>query len=334
MPERIEIVLPGLFDLPLAELPRESVERDLPNLNRILRFGKPRPNHAYSVDTMLRRALGWSIEASVSLPMAQAFAPDEEREQARHILCEPVHLHPDLRSAVIVPIEKNADNLTDITILINRLNELFKVDCDMSAVAEGVFLLRLENLHAPQHYPHILSVLGKTANPYIEQSRADLPWYRLLNEMQMFMHQHEVNQRRQRRGLLPINSLWCWGGGNPPAPVDRNLAWYCDDPLLNGFARSVGLDPVSVDQIEAGEIGGEVIIVDLRLLEGLKTGQAVALDQLLVDIERQILAPLSPMRSARLRLRGGFNYDFCLDPGAGMRFWRRRKSLLDWRQPG
>ena len=52
------------------------------------------------------------------------------------------------------------------------------------------------------HYPHILSVLGKTANPFIEQSRQILPWYKLLNEIQMFMHQHEVNQQRMQRGAV------------------------------------------------------------------------------------------------------------------------------------
>ena len=67
-----------------------------------------------------------------------------------------------------------------------------------------------------------------------------LPWYKLLNEIQMFMHQHEVNQQRMQSGLLAINSLWFWGAGSRPQTLDSNLAWYCDDPLLNRFAESLG----------------------------------------------------------------------------------------------
>ena len=60
--------------------------------------------------------------------------------------------------------------------------------------------MRLENSTRRRHYPHFLSVLGKPANPYILQTREHLSWYRLLNEMQMFMHQHEVNQRAWLEG--------------------------------------------------------------------------------------------------------------------------------------
>ena len=165
-------------------------------------------------------------------------------------------------------------------IIIKDLNDIFKVDCDIAAIADGLFLVHLKEFAAPTHYPHILSVLGKTANPYIEQSRQNLRWYQLLNEIQMFMHQHEVNAERTSRGLLPINSLWCWGAGLVPQGFNAKLAWYCDDPVLDQFARSLGLNPESCANINRVDNSWDRILIDLRLIEFLKTGVTAELDQL------------------------------------------------------
>jgi hypothetical protein len=334
MPVTAQIVLPGLFDLPLHELEPELLQQELPHLNRILRLATVKPNQAYTIDAILNTALGWHDSTSQpGLPMAQAFAAAGTGELERMLLCQAIHLRPDMRSTVIVPIHSNQDNLKDIDIIINDLKELFKVDCDITAVADGVFLLRLKGFEAPLHYPHILSVLGKTANPYIQQTRHNLPWYKLLNEFQMFMHQHEVNQQRMQRGLLAINSLWFWGAGSRPQTLDSNLAWYCDDALLNRFAESLGLAPQSCTEIEKIDGCVDALVIDLRLIEFLKTGLVIPLEQLLLDIDTRLLKPLVAMlEKGRMQivLRAGYEIDFEMKPSARMKFWRRHQHLGNW----
>ncbi len=336
MPGKIQLVLPGLFDLPLAELAPALIADQLPALNRILRLASPRPNPAFSIDAILRQvlALGASTqESALGLPLAQACAPQSQRQSSRLLLFQAVHLRPDLHSAVIVPIQHSDEDLNNIKIIINDLNELFKVDCDITALDKGLFLMDLKAFDAPLHYPHILSVLGKVANPYIEQSRQHLGWYKLLNEMQMFLHQHEVNQQRVQRGLLPINSLWFWGGGNLPAKIDANLAWYCDDSLLNQFALSLGLPTAPLDDLASLERSSAAAVVDLRLLELLKTGATTELDRVLLDIDNRLLQPL--LRTVErdrksLCLRAGYELDLELAPSAALRFWRRPRTLATW----
>jgi hypothetical protein len=50
---------------------------------------------------------------------------------------------------------------------------------------------------------------------------------RWLNEIQMLLHEHPVNVAREERGEPPLNGIWLWGGGKPPAlgaaPLDG--AW-------------------------------------------------------------------------------------------------------------
>lgn len=333
MPNQVDIVLPGLFDLPLYELDPALVSKRLPGLNRILRLATPKPNTAYSVDAILRRVLQLDDNGARGLPMAQACASPDSGRLDRLLLAQAVHLRADLQTAVVIPIELNDITREDINILINDLSELFKVECDITALTGGCYLMKLKTVDAPTHYPHILSVLGKTANPYIEQTRQDLDWYRLVNEMQMFLYQHEVNRQRADRGELPINSLWFWGGGEPPGTVDTGPAWYCDDALLNRFAESRGLAPASLEGVAESPPCANAAVVDLRLLEMLKTGADSGLDSLLLDIDRRLLQPLlvAAKRARRpLVLRAGYEYDFYLPPAAAWKFWRPPRSLEDW----
>lgn len=329
MSGKIQLVLPGLFDLPLSELAPGLIADELPALNRILRLASPRPNPAFSVDAILRRALALD-ESALGLPLAQAFAPPTQAQLSRLLLFQAVHLRPDLHSAIVVPIQHSREDLNDIDNIINDLKNIFKVDCDITAIDKGLFLMDLKAFDAPPHYPHILSVLGKIANPYIEQSRQHLGWYKLLNEMQMFLHQHEVNQDRERRGLLPINSLWFWGGGERPEIINNSLAWYCDDSVLNRFAASMDLTIERLDNLLNLHPSDDAVVIDLRLLEFLKTGTTNELDQLLLDVDNRLLQPLLRVVERdrkNLCLRAGYEFDLELAPGAKLKFWRRPRTL-------
>jgi len=334
----VQIILPGLFDLPLDELDTDFVSTELPALNRILGLSTPHKNDDFTIDAMLSSALSLksknasSATGAAGLAMAQAHAADED--PSRLLLVEAIHLRADMHSAIAVPIPSDDENNRDIAIIINDLKDLFNVDCDITEIADGRFLLCLRAFDAPLHYPHPLSVLGKSISPFIEQSRQVLPWYQLLNEFQMFMHQHPLNEQRQQRGQLAINSLWAWGAGARPTPGLRP-AWYCDDPLLNRFAVSLGLHREPCSRITNITEMGEAIVIDLRLLQLLKSGLDHKLDELLLEIESELLVPILQMLAKRpqpLYLRAGYRFDFELKPRARFKFWRRSGRLYDWRQ--
>ena len=337
MPGRIDILLPGLFHLPLYELDSERMSHGLSGLNHLLRFSTPRPSSAYGIDAALKQMLGIDTGTGAGLPLAMAWADQGDARISRLQLFRPVHLRADLQHALLVPIPENDENLEDITILIRGLSDLFNVDCDISAIADGLYLMRLHEFDAPTHYPHLLSVLGKPANPYLEQSRDHLAWYRLINEMQMFLHQHPVNTRRIANGRLPINSLWCWGGGNRLPEVSHSPNWYGDDLLLNRFAASLGLRSAPLGDLDNAASDGDIAVVDLRLLNALKTGAVDNLDALLQDMEREVIGPSLRAAAAgrrRLRLWADGAQDFCLAPSARLKFWRRPRTLANWSEAG
>jgi len=61
----------------------------------------------------------------------------------------------------------------------------------------------------------------------------------ILGEIEMALHEHEVNLRRMEEGALPVNSLWLWGGGVAPERTTRpQPPLFTDDPLFTGYWES------------------------------------------------------------------------------------------------
>lgn len=61
----------------------------------------------------------------------------------------------------------------------------------------------------------------------------------LLSELQMALHDHEVNRRRAANGMRTVNSIWIWGGGTAPEMQARPiLPLFADDPLFRGYWES------------------------------------------------------------------------------------------------
>ncbi|MCC6202392.1 MAG: hypothetical protein IT494_05240 [Gammaproteobacteria bacterium] len=67
---------------------------------------------------------------------------------------------------------------------------------------------------------------------------------RWLNDAQMVLHAAPGNAARERRGALPINSFWLWGGAASPAVPDHATATpqlvFADDPLSRALATRLG----------------------------------------------------------------------------------------------
>ncbi|MBB5216938.1 hypothetical protein [Parapusillimonas granuli] len=65
-----------------------------------------------------------------------------------------------------------------------------------------------------------------SVNDWWPQDMEARPWRKLVNETQMLWFDHPVNRQRYQQGLLPVNSLWLYGGGrgeqlrNAPAGDD------------------------------------------------------------------------------------------------------------------
>ena len=61
-------------------------------------------------------------------------------------------------------------------------------------------------------------------------------YHSLRGEVEMALHDHDINLRRESEGLPPVNSLWLWGGGfAPEQETVPHPPLFGNNPLLKGY---------------------------------------------------------------------------------------------------
>lgn len=320
----IELVIPGLLDIPVAEFSADFLKDELPGLNYCITQANRKPAPLLTLDETIAECLGLGQR---SLPMVQALHDNECYSAGRSMLLEPVYLKPDISNITVYPIERTPEAEQQTLELLADLQKMFVEEVQIASLNECEHLISFINLQAPDYYPHPLSILGKTINRYVEQAKSDLDWYRLLTEIQMFLHDHPVNQSRQANGAYPINSFWFWGGG-AALNGSTDQVVYSDDALIRRFFKNSASRVTSLEEIAAFK--RRSLVVSLQLFASLKSLQSESLEGILLNLEHKIFAPAaeSVQRQGKtLRLRAGWQEDFELHPLHGWRFWRKRQSI-------
>jgi hypothetical protein len=160
----------------------------------------------------------------------------------------------------------------------------------------------------------------------------------LLNEVQMVLHEHPVNEAREARGEPAVNSVWLWGGGR--APDKAQGPWHsvsAGDPVARGLARLAAIRardlPASADAWldRSPEDGRHLVVLD-ALRAPLALSDATGFARRLEDLERTWFAPLlSALRAGRIGMvsvhvpEAGSSFEAIR--GDLRRFWRRPKPL-------
>jgi hypothetical protein len=55
--------------------------------------------------------------------------------------------------------------------------------------------------------------MGRDVGPMMPQGKDGMAFQGFINEAQMLLHEHPINQARERQGLTLVNSIWLSGGG-------------------------------------------------------------------------------------------------------------------------
>ena len=173
-------------------------------------------------------------------------------ERSALLRADPVHLRPDVADLVLfdpadaeIPTDE-AGSLADI------VNSALGPDGPLVHAAHpDRWYVALDAPARIATTPLSLAT-GGPVSPAMPRGRDAPRWHRWMNEVQMALHECPVNERRERRGAAPINSLWPWGGGSLPGAAETTLvgAWS-DDVLVHGLALHAGVEsgamPVGAD---------------------------------------------------------------------------------------
>ena len=153
--------------------------------------------------------------------------------------------------------------------------------------------------------------MGEDLSQHMPQGPAGKRWRLLLNEVQVALHQNPLNAARHARRMVPVNTLWLWGGGRLPKPVRTELRGVIsDDVLLSAVAQRAGLEPQSRTSANIGRASAGWLI-DLQ-------------DVAAGDVEAQwwsILEPLATRQPLALNFASGERW--LRRPWHRWRLWRR-----------
>ncbi|MCB5183641.1 hypothetical protein LG201_00275 [Methylobacillus gramineus] len=191
--------------------------------------------------------------------------------------------------------------------LLDSLNQHFAPQqLQFSLAADGHWYLRLPA--SPGIHTHLLAeVVGRDVRAFLPQGQSAWQWRTLLNEVQMLLFEHEVNQARESRGELPVNSLWLSGGGSFPLTAQPVRPLLTDSVLVRGMAVAARM-PVaamlalamlpmhtmadSIAVCRTSSLGGQWSKVLLDSLKGRKLSQ---LDLFFSTHERVLHLQLQPL---------------------------------------
>ena len=318
-----ELVVPGLF--------AASVGTRFASLELLLARGRSRSAPALSLEGWLQEAfhLGEAPFAAGALTLLGRGTDPGDAVWAR---ADPVHLRLMRDHLTVVPGDAFDLTREEAEALCVALNGHFS-SMNFTACEPRRWCARLaEEIPFDAQTP--LEVSGRDVN-----LSGATRWHALLNEAQMVLHEHPVNEAREARGEPAVNSIWLWGAGR--VPREAQCPWQsvtADDPAALGAARLAGarqraLPRSAQDWLERLPEDGR----HLAVLDALRAPLALAKDSLQADIEvleRNWFAPLlAALRSGRIGMLtvhvpdGAEGFSSETIRGDLRRFWRLAKSI-------
>jgi len=152
-------------------------------------------------------------------------------------------------------------------------------------------------------------------------------WRRILNEVQVALHNCPVNIRRRQSGKQEVNSVWFWGGGFIPDATPHDLidTVYSNHPVTRGLAIINDCRLKKLDQASYANFSGDGRSVLIDWMPATRFAQE-ELENLEILV-RQLLDSVE-VNAITLTLFDGNGLGRIFDRSSRFRFWRRKASLV------
>lgn len=331
----VHVVIPDLF------LSREIAADiiaglELPALETLLARAQPQRLPASGLEEWLCNAYGVADQAVAPVALlADGMAP----ESSYWLRADPVHLRIRhgkmiLQADVLLACEEAAQ-------LCASLNTHFSgAGLRFFAPHPQRWYLRLDKAPAMATRP-VAQVAGKNVHAHLPAGADALHWTGVFNEIQMLFFEHAVNQAREARGELPVNSIWLWGGGYASGELVQPFARvYGDSDLAAAFALASGVPCAAAPQTGRGWSGhgdDAVLLAWEGLRRALQQGDLQAWRASVQRFEQACAAPLLAAlragRIARVTLDApgeDVTRRFVLARGMAWKLWRRPQNLAHY----
>jgi hypothetical protein len=341
---KLHLLIPGLF---WPETKRTEVYSDLslPALERILAKSHYTESRSQAIEEWLCQAFGVSKQQDWPVAPIMLHIDGTDAEQTRNeywLRADPVHLRIENNHILLADSQIFTISLKESMQFAEILNQYFN--------KSGIFFLPLypdrwyvRINKTPNLQTRLLSeTVGKNINNLLPAGEDSSIWHNIFNEIQMLLHDHQLNQERETRGELAINSIWFWGGGIMPQVIRStfNQVW-CDHAFAHALAVASGIahyplpHDATVWQHSTGP-NNQLVILD-ALWGKTQYKNIYEWRQSLSSLEHSWFTPLlEAMRQGKISqltitaLNENHIRNFVMTPSSLWKFWVRTKSLSNY----
>ena len=277
----------------------------------------------------------FGVPCRTDAPVAPISAAFDGLGEGCWLRADPAHLRLQREQMVLLPnVDISADEAGQLCAALN--GNFAGQGMEFFAPHPQRWYVRLDKL------PDIVTVplsqaAGRNVHDLLPKGVEALRWHQVFNEIQMLLFAHPVNEDREARGELPINSLWFWGGGcGVNATPQKNYDSVSSDEVLAGmFASAAGIPFAGWSgQWRDEERNGRQLLVWTGLRRALQQGDLGAWRAALQDFETGYAQPLwLALRAGKISqlqvdiLGGDRARRLLLNRADTWAFWRRSRPL-------
>lgn len=302
-----------------------------PSLLKLLRRGRP-ATHEPGLAGTLCQAFG--IKRQQDWPLAAICAmADGMNGHGYWLRLDPVHLEAVMGGLLLRSPDSLQLSQAEARDLVADINLHWRREgMEIQAASEVDNPVRWY-MHLPEapnlHTTPLDQMHGEYLTPHLPRGADSRHFLKLINEVQMLMHSHPVNVKRDNAGRLAVNGLWLWGGGTlsdghhgqrRQTTFDRVAAESFEARALALHANSLCTTPPK--KLSDLNASGRALVVLPPPEAGWDGDIETRLAQLEHDWLRPALQQVSRGRIQRLRLDLLGQQAVTLTPLQAWRFWR------------
>jgi len=331
---KIDLLVPGLCG-PLPGLDGLQDDKSLTSVVSLLEKASKQPigNLPYAEQLCDLMGLPSAGVPHAKLSLA-GFGIEVDGFQWMH--ADPVYLQADLDHAVLYDSDSLQLDPGEAVSLVAALNHHFEHDGVEFVIADAShwFVRSVRPLDVSTTC--LDDVIMQNVNQFFPAGADQVFCKQLLNESQMLLHTDPVNQQREARGSLPVNSIWLWGEGRSGYAEEdgsrgsETTRCFGNDMFLRGVAKCLDVEHEEIDDIDVilGDITGEdkALIVFNDLRSACNYGDVDSWQQDFSSLFERYLDPLLAhvlSNKIDLKLYPCNGYMYLINSKTKHRFWRR-----------